>query len=165
MRRRARLLVLVVGLLAIGVGAAVWLIWFSPWAAAALEKRLVGRWEGSGKVSGEMSIDIPEGQGVPGGKTAGRINTTCTVQAEFKPDGTYTWQERHQGEGIHMTFSVPREGAPPTRWEVVRARGNRLTVRILHGEVALVFDGPSSFTMDLPESAKATGTLVFRRSG
>jgi hypothetical protein len=153
--------VLVGGLLAVGVGAAVWLIWFPPWATA-LEKRLVGSWEGSGKVSGEMTLDMTD---VQGSKITSRASSTCTVQAEFKPDGTYTWKEHHQGECIHMDFSLPGGGAAPPRREVIRARGSKLTVRIHYGEVVFDFDGANSFSMDLPESAKASGTLTFRRLG
>jgi hypothetical protein len=163
MRRRSRSLVLVVGLLPIGVGVAVWLIWFPPWASA-LGKRLVGSWEGRGKVSGEVRIHVREGQGVPAGRTTFSISTTCTVRAEFKPDGTYTWVEKHFGDGMSGEFSLPDKGAEPPRWEVVRADGNKLTVRVHYGEVVFQFDGGTSFTMDLPESAQATGTLVFRRS-
>jgi hypothetical protein len=93
------------------------------------------------------------------------ITTTCTVQAEFKADGTYTWREQHQGEGISMSFWVPKEGGPPARWEVVGARGNKLTLSIHSGQVVFDFQEENAFTMDLPESAKASGTITFRRSG
>src|SRR5262249_20750532 len=141
MQRRTKLLLLIASLLAIGVGVAVWLVWWPPWVSSALEKRLPGRWEGSGKVSGEMSIQmsIPPAQGVPGGPAF--ITTTCTVHAEFKPDGTYTWKEQHRGDGIDMSFWVPKEDASPARWEVVGAQGSKLTVRIHSGELVFDFQG------------------------
>jgi hypothetical protein len=126
-----------------------------------LEKRLPGRWEGSGEVSGELNID--PAPGVPGGRAS--VTTACTVHAEFKPDGTYTWKEQHRGDGIGMNFWVPKEEASPARWEVVGSRGNQLTVRIHSGEVVFAFQDEDAFTMNLPESAKASGTITFRRSG
>src|SRR5262249_52965700 len=141
-------------------GLTVWLIWFRPSTSSVLEKRLLGTWEGSGKVSGELSV--APGEGVPGGTSS--VTTTCTVQAEFKPDGTYTWKEQHKGDGISMNFWVPKEEGPPARWEVVGAQGNKLTVRIHNGEVVFDFQDENAFTMNLPESAKASGTLAFRRS-
>jgi hypothetical protein len=161
MRRRAKLLLFLLALVGTGVGVTVWLVWFRPSTASALEKRLPGTWEGSGKVSGEMSID--PAPGVPGGTAT--VDTTCTVQAEFKADGTYTWKERHQGDVISMNFWVPKEDDPPARWEVLGAQGNQLKVRIHSGEVVFDFQDENAFTMNLPESAKATGTLAFRRSG
>ena len=128
---------------------------------AALAKRLLGSWEGGGKVSGELSI--APAQGVPGGTAS--VATTCTVQAEFKADGTYTWREQHQGDGIGMNFWVPKEDGPPARWEVVGAEGNKLTVRMHSGEVVFDFQDENAFTMNLPESVKASGTITFRRSG
>ena len=159
MRRRMKLLLFLTTFLAIAVGLAVWLIWFRPSASSVLDQRLLGSWEGSGKVSGELSI--APAQGVPGGTAA--LATTCTVQAEFKPDGTYPWNEQHKGEGISMNFLVPKENASPARWELVGAQGKKLTVRIHSGEVVFEFQGESDFTMNLPESAKAIGTLAFRR--
>jgi outer membrane lipoprotein-sorting protein len=128
--------------------------------SSALEKRLLGSWEGSGKVSGELSI--APAKDVPGGTSS--VTTTCTVQAEFKPDGTYTWKEQHQGGVISMNFWVPKEDASPARWEVVVAQGNKLTVRVHSREVVFDFQGDNAFTMNLPESAKASGTITFRRS-
>jgi hypothetical protein len=159
MRRRTTILLFLTALLAIGSGLAVWLVWFRPSASSDLEKRLLGSWEGSGKVSGELSI--APAQGVPGGTDT--VSTTCTVQAEFKRDGTYTWKEQHQGDGISMNFWVPKEEGPPARWEVVGAQGNKLKVRIHAGEVVFDFQDENAFTMSLPESAKAIGTLAFRR--
>jgi REP element-mobilizing transposase RayT len=159
MQQRMKPLLLIATLLLLGVGMAVWLIWWPPWTSA-LEKRLLGSWEGSGKVLGELSI--APGKGVPGGTFS--VSTTCTVQAEFKPDGTYTWKEQHQGDGISMNFWVPKEDASPARWEVVGAQGNKLTVRLHSGEVVFDFQGANAFAMNLPESAKASGTIAFRRS-
>jgi hypothetical protein len=93
------------------------------------------------------------------------VTITCTVQAEFRPDGTYTWKEQHQGDGINMNFWVPKDDASPARWEVVGARGNQLTIRMHTGEVVLDFQGQNAFTMPLPESTKASGTIAFHRSG
>src|SRR5262249_50985932 len=160
-RPRTKLLLILTALLAIAGGLTVWLVWFRPSASAVLEKRLPGTWEGSGKVSGEFSV--PPAQSVPGGTTP--VTTTCTVQAEFKPDGTYTWKEQHKGDGISMNVWVPKEAGPPARWEVVRAQGSKLTVRIHSGEVVFDFQDENAFTMNLPESAKASGTLAFRRTG
>jgi len=126
-----------------------------------LEKRLPGKWEGSGQVSGELSI-APAQAALPGGTAS--IITTVTVHAEFKPDGTYTWKEQHRGDGIDMSFWVPKEDASPARWEVVGAQGNKLTVRIHSGEVVFNFQGEDAFTMNVPKSAKASGTIAFRRS-
>jgi hypothetical protein len=107
-------------------------------------------------------MSIAPAQGTPGGTAS--VTTTCTVQADFQPDGTYTWKEQHQGDGISMNFWVPKEGASPARWQVVGAQGNELTVRIHSGEVVFHFQGNDAFTMTLPESAKASGTISFRRS-
>ena len=160
MRRRTKLLLFLTTSLASAGGLAVWLIWFRPSASSVLEKRLLGSWEGSGKVSGELSV--APGQGVPGGTSW--VTTTCTVQAEFKRDGTYTWKEHHQGDGISMNFWVPKEDTSPARWEVVGAQGNKLTVRTHSGEVVFEFQGDDAFTLNLPEPAKASGTITFRRS-
>jgi hypothetical protein len=160
MRRRTKRLLFLITPLALGaVGIAVWLAWFPPGRASALSKRLVGRWEGSGKVSGELSMTSTGG--LLGG--AETVTTTCTVQAEFRPDGTYTWNEQHQGDGISMNFWLPKEGAPPARWEVVGARGNQLTVRMHTGDAVLDFQGENAFTMALPESTKGSGTITFNR--
>ena len=93
------------------------------------------------------------------------MTADCTVQAEFKPDGTYTWNEQHKAEGISMSFWVPKDDGPPARWEAVHAQGRNLTVRIHSGEVVFEFLDANSFTMSIPESAKASGILTFRRSG
>jgi hypothetical protein len=161
MRPRTKLLLILTALLAIAGGLAVWLFWFRPSASSVLEKRLLGTWEGSGKVSGELGI--APAPGIPGGTVT--VTTTCTVQAEFKADGTYTWKEQHQGDGIRVNFWAPKEDGPPARWEVVGAQGNELTVRIHSGEVVLEFQDENAFTMNLPEAAKASGTLAFRRLG
>src|SRR5262249_26020401 len=161
MQRKTKLLLCIASLLSIGIGVAVWLVWWPPWVSSALEKRLPGRWEGRGTVSGEMTIGASER--VPGGTTS-IITTTCTIDAEFKPDGTYTWKEQHQGDVVSMSFWVPKEDASPARWGVVGAQGNELTVRIHSGEVVFDFQGEDAFTMNVPESAKATGTITFRRS-
>src|SRR5262249_39960104 len=42
MRRRTKLLLFLTPLLAIGAGAAVWLVWFRPSTSSTLEKRLLG---------------------------------------------------------------------------------------------------------------------------
>src|SRR5271154_5150809 len=92
-----------VGLVSLGAVVAVWLLWFPPWATP-LAKRLVGKWEGTGQVSGDFSLDVkpdPE-HDVRGGKSSGKVTSAATVQAEFKPDGTYTWKEHHAGGGFEM---------------------------------------------------------------
>jgi hypothetical protein len=146
------------------------LVWFPPWATP-LEKRLVGIWQGTGKVSGDFSIEVkpnPE-QNVPGGRASGKMTSACTVQAEFKPDGTYTWDEQQQGEGaskgMDFNFWVPKKDGEPARWEVVRAWGSKLTIRFHLGEVVFHFQGEDTFTLELPESTKSTGTITFHRSG
>jgi hypothetical protein len=96
------------------------------------------------------------------------MTSTCTIQAEFRPDGTYTWNEQHRGEGdstgISASFRVPEEGGQPARWQVMRARGNQLTVQLHSGEVVFDFQGENAFTMKWPQSTKTTGTVTFRRS-
>ena len=164
MKRRTKLLMGILALLVVGCGVAAWLAWFPPWAAP-LERKLLGAWEGTGEVSGEWSIDVkpdPE-HGVEGGKASGRATSACTARAEFKPDGTYTWQEHQQGGGISFDFSLPKDGGPAARWEVVRARGSELTIRIHAGEAVFDFQGENAFKMTLPESAQASGTYTFRR--
>jgi hypothetical protein len=161
MQRRTKLLLYLTTLLVIAGALAVWLIWFRPSASSVLAKRLLGSWEGSGIVTGELSI--APGQGVPGGSAS--VTANCTVQAEFKPDGTYTWHEQHKGDGISMSFWVPKEDGPPARWEVVGAQGSKLTVRMHSGEVVFDFQDENTFTMSIPESTKTSGLLTFRRLG
>jgi hypothetical protein len=108
-------------------------------------------------------LSITPAQGIPGGTAA--VTSDCTVQAEFKPDGTYIWKEQHKGDGISINFWVPKEDGPPTRWEVVGVQGNKLTVRIHSGDVVFDFQDENTFTINLAESAKASGILTFRRSG
>jgi hypothetical protein len=169
MKRRTKLLLGTLPVLAVGAGIAAWLVWFPPWATS-LERRLLGAWDGTGEVLGDWSFDVkpdPE-HGVPGGEASGRMTSACMVQAEFKPDGTYTWNEQHQGQGaskgMSFSFSVPKEGGEPARWEVVRARGSQLTVRIHCGDVVFDFRGEDGFTMDLSKSTKESGTHTFHRS-
>src|SRR5262249_49432445 len=160
-RSTKRLLTAVIAAIVTGLAAwMVWLLWPTP-----LEKRLVGTWDGTGQLTGEWSLDVKPDleQGVPGGKAAGEMTSPCTVVAEFRPDGTYIWREHQQGGGMRVNLWFPQEGAPPPRWEVVRSRGNRLTVRIHLGEVVFEFRGNDAFTMDWPESAKADGAISFRR--
>ncbi len=163
--RRTKLLLLVATLLAIGAGAAVWLVWFPPWATP-LEKRLLGTWDGSGKISGAWSFDVtPDpAHGIPGGKASGWADSTTTILADFKADGTYTWSVHEKGEGFSIDFSMPKEGAPPPRWEVVRAQGNKLTVRMSGKEVVFNFQGDDAFTLDT-SGPTSRGTIIFRRSG
>jgi hypothetical protein len=170
MQRRAKLLVLLATPLVTAVAVTVCLLWFPLWATP-LDKRLLGAWEGSGKVSAEFGLDVepdPEAN-VSGRKVSGRVTTACTVQAEFKPDGTYTWYEQEQGEGaskgMSVTAWVPQKDGDPARWEIVRAPGNQLTLRIYLGEVVFHFQGEDAFTMEWPESTQASGTVTFHRSG
>jgi len=144
-------------LLSLGVGAAVCLVRWPPWGSPSLEKRLLGRWQGTGTVSEDLIIAHLE---IPGGT----ITTACTVQAEFNPDGTYTWKEQHQGDSLSMELWLPKEEGPPSRWEVVRAQGNKLTVRTHSGEVVFDFQNADAFTMKLPDATKASGTIAFRRA-
>jgi len=161
MQRKTKRFLAIAVLLSLGVGTVVWLFQWPPWGSPALEKRLLGRWQGSGTVSGDLTI-APASE-IAGGTAS--ITTTCTVQAEFNPDGTYTWKEQHQGDSVSMNFWVPKEDASPARWEVVGAQGNELTVRIHSGEAVFHFQDKDAFTMTLPESAEASGTITFRRSG
>jgi hypothetical protein len=164
MRRRTKLLL--AALLVVGV--AVWLSLARPWTTLTFEKRLAGNWEGRGTLSGEMTLDVAPNQDSPGGKAAGHVRTACTVRAEFKSDGTYTWKEDHRSEhgdtSFNMSFWVPKEGGEPFRWDVVRDDGNKLTIRMHRGEVVLEFQDPDSFTLAWPESAQTKGALLFRRS-
>jgi hypothetical protein len=170
MQRRPKLLVLFATLALIAVAVTAWLVWFPPWATA-LEKRLLGTWEGTGTISGESTLEVkPDpAKGIPGGKWSGKVTSACTVRAEFKPDGTYTWNEQQQGQGaskgMNFNFWVPKKDGDPARWAVVRAQGSKLTIRIHLGEVVFDFQGEDAFTMGLPESTKARGTYTFRRSG
>ncbi len=169
MQRTAKLLLFSATLLVIAAGTGVWLVWFPPWAVP-LEKNLLGAWQGTGRVSGESSIEFkPDpAHGIAGGRSSDTTTSVCTVQAEFKPDGTYTWCEQSRGDGsskgMNIDVSIPSNGGEPARWEVVRAQGNKLTVRILFGEVIFDFQGKNAFTMDIPESTKSTGTIAFLRS-
>jgi hypothetical protein len=135
-----------------------------------LEKRLLGAWEGSGTISGEFSLEEnPDpARKLSGRKISGTVTSESTVQAEFRSDGTYTWHEQHQGpgasKGINASFRVPKEGGEPARWEVIGTRSNKLSVRLHYGEVVFEFQGENAFTMTLPESAHASGTMKFRRS-
>src|SRR5262249_29738785 len=152
-QRSIKRLLATVILVVIAVGLAVWLVWFPPWVKP-LQQRLLGAWEGTADLSSEWSIAVspqPD-QGVPGGKAAGRITTTSTVFAEFKPDGTYTWKQHDVGNGFRGDFWWPKDDASPSRWTVVDAQGNKLTVRMHLGEVTLDFQGENGFTMNLPES-------------
>jgi hypothetical protein len=96
-----------------------------------LDKRLLGTWHGSGQVSGEWSLEVKPDpkQGIAGSKTSGRMTSGCKVEAEFNPDGTYTWAEQQQAEGtgttrrITLTLRVPRKASESARWEVISARG------------------------------------------
>jgi len=165
MRKKLATGVGLVAALALAAIVAVWLMWFPPWATP-LDKRLVGRWEGAGQVSGDWSLDIkpnPE-HDVPGGKSSGRVTSVATVQAEFKPDGTYTWKEHHSGGGFEMNVWFPIDDATPARWEMVSSHGNKLVVRMHFGEAVLDFQGENSFSINLPESAGARGTYSFQRS-
>ena len=169
MQRRTKVLLLLVPLLSIAAGIILWLVWLPPWATP-LEKRLLGAWEGNGTISGEFSLEIDPDldRNVSGHKIAGTVTSDSTVQAEFSPDGTYTWYEQQQGQGaskgINISFRVPKEAGEPARWEVIRTRGNKLTLRLHHGEVVFKFQGENAFTMTLPESTYASGTIKFRRS-
>ena len=169
MQRRTTLLLAAVTLVLISAGVCVWLLWFPPWAKPP-QQRLLGAWDGTGKVSGESSFEIkPDpAHGVPGGKWSGTITSDCTVHAEFKPDGTYTWQEQQRSgdDKSQMTFTVavPKNGEQ-AHWKVVRADGSKVTIGIHIGEVILDFQGEDMFTLDYPESTKASGHLTFRRSG
>ena len=89
----------------------------------------MGSWEGTGKVSSEFGFEVkpdPE-HGIPGGKSSGWMTSVCTVKAEFKPDGTYVWNERHVGEGdskgTNISLTVPEKNGPPAHWTIVRAKG------------------------------------------
>ena len=167
MQRWKKLLLSATALFVIAGALTVWLIWFPPWVSSSLERRLLGSWEGSGQVTEELSS--APGEGVPGEKAP--VVTIYTVQAEFKPDGTYTWEERHKGPPSFDTQYFIYIGSDVTRWVVVSSQGNKLTVRMTHNEVTngrevvFAFEDEDTFTMNLPESAKASGTLTFRRSG
>jgi hypothetical protein len=156
-------------LVVLGLGIGVWLAFFPPTASTALEKRLIGSWEGSGSVSGDMSINIHPGQAMPGGKTTARVTAACTVQAEFRSDGTYTWNEQHLGEGtskgFDITIQLPGEGDNLPRWEVSGARGKKLTARTHYGEVVFDFQDDDAFTMTLPEyQTSSSRTITFHRA-
>ncbi len=175
MKRRNILILAAAALLTVGLGAAFWLALFPPWTRALdvrpptppLEKLLLGAWEGAGEFSGDWSIDIKSDpkQAGPAGKASGRMTSVCTVQAEFKPDGTYIWKEHLSGGGFNIDVRFPRDDASPARWEVVRAQGNQLTVRIYFDHDAVIeFQGENAFTMALPDPEKGSGTYTFRRS-
>ena len=96
---------------------------------------------------------------------ASMLTTTSTVQAEFKPERTYTWNEQLTAKGINMNIWLPNKEGPPARWEVVDAQGNNLTVRMHFGEVVFNFQDENSFLVNYPETAKASGKIACRRSG
>ena len=169
MQRKTTLLLAAATLLVIAAGVSVWLVWFPP-RAEPLEKRLLGAWDGTGEVSAESSFDMkpsPE-QGIAGAKWSGTLTTACTVQAEFRQDGTYTWKEQHRAgdRNSKMSFEValPRDGEQ-ARWKVVRAEGDKLTIQTHLGDVVFAFQGRDAFTMTFPESMKSSGTVAFQRSG
>jgi predicted Ser/Thr protein kinase len=163
-RSRSRMRLAAAALLVLVLGIAAWLLWCQPWATP-LEQRLVGKWKGSGTISTAWSFDIKPDpkQGIPGGKASGRTTCACTVWAEFKPDGTYSWTEEHKSEGLNVRFNIPADGAAPPRWESLGAHGTMLNVRMHNGEVVLVFQGKGTFSMELPDPAKAEGTITFQR--
>jgi hypothetical protein len=167
MMRRTKFLVGATTFLVVVLGVAALVMWFRP-GQRSLEKRLIGAWAGTGSFSGDWSIGVqpkPE-QGIPGGNASGRMTTSATVEAEFKSDGTYIWREHLEGSGIHMDISLPKDADSLAHWEVVSAKGDKLTVRIHFGDVACDFQGENAFTMNLPESAKVgDGAFVFHRSG
>jgi hypothetical protein len=167
MQRWKKLLLSATALFVIAGPLTVWLIWFPPWVSSKLERRLLGKWVGSGQLTEELSS--APGEGVPGEKAP--VVTLYTVQAEFKPDGTYTWEEELKEPSSLRFKSFMVLDSPVVRWEVKGSQGNKLTVRMTHNEVTngrevvFAFEGEDTFTIDLPESAKASGTLTFRRSG
>jgi hypothetical protein len=169
MQRRTTFLLAAVTLVLIAAGVSVWCLWFPP-RAEPLQQRLLGAWDGTGKVSSEFSFEIkPDpAHNIPGGKSSGTVTADCTVYAEFKPDGTYTWREQHRSGDAksQMTFAVevPKDGEQ-AHWKVVRADGSKLTIGIYLGEIIFDFQGEDVFTLDWPESAKASGHLTFRRPG
>lgn len=181
MQRRNKLLEGTAALLTILVGTAALLMWArrtpapsvlrdatttrSP-SATPPEHRLLGTWEGTGNFSGDWSIDFhpdPE-HGKPGGKASGKMTSASTVQAEFRPDGSYSWNEHYEGGGFNMNILLPKDAASVARWEFVSAQGNKVTIRIHLGDTVCDFHDENAFTMSLPESTQSRGTYVFRRS-
>ncbi len=138
-------------LLALGVGG-----WFAySWLAPTSGKQLVGKWEGTGRSTSVATI----------GNEKFKMGFTSTSKAEFRSDGTYTWQTvaRAGGEGAEMnlTLSVPKEGQPAPKWEVVRKDGRTL-LKWHMGESEVEFQGNDSFTIKWSQP-DSEGSETFRR--
>ena len=114
MARRTKLFLGAAVLLVVGVGVAVWLIWFPPWAKS-LERRMVGKWRlvrAGGQAPADswiksQEIDLAangtwtskiEGDGFAAGMTAKGGGTwsvagdvlTCTLDGPGNPKGVDT---------------------------------------------------------------------------
>jgi hypothetical protein len=138
MRRRTKLFLTLGAAVLVAGGALAWYVW----SASALDRRLVGRWDGQVRIN--VSFSIGPGQAVPPMSVSETVQSV--VKAEFRPDGTYTWSQESQGGTISNRFSVPNESAPG-RWEVVARQGNKLRLRIHCGLVDFDFNGLDSFLM------------------
>lgn len=136
MKRRTTIVVAVVALLAMAVGG-----WFASTRFAPPDRQLlVGKWEGKGR---SLSLGTFGADKV-------KVGFASTSKAEFRSDGTYTWETvaTSGGEGAQMTLrlSVPKDGEPPPKWEIVRKDGR--TYLTWHmGESELEFQGKDAFTI------------------
>lgn len=151
MSRRSAIVTAVVALLALGVGG--WYAYTRYSSPSA--QQLVGRWEGKGQSTSLATI----------GNEKASLRFTSTSKAEFRSDGTYTWETVAiaGGEGGQMTIrlNVPKDGQPAPTWEVVRKDGR--TYLMWHmGESEIELQGKDTFTIRWSQPDNE-GSETFRR--
>jgi hypothetical protein len=123
---------------------------------------LVGRWEGTGWATSKGTFEVKPGPGVPGGKDTFDLKLTSHVEAEFRSDGTYTWNDHLTGGGLTLTIEFPKAGEPAPHWEVVGGGAAAPTLRLANGEFDLQFQGRDEFVLRY-KGTDSTSETTFRR--
>lgn len=149
------------GLLLAGLAVAGW-YGYTRYLSPSPEQLLVGRWEGTGQHTSHGSFTVKPGPGVPGGKESLTLRFTNNVRAEFRPDRTYSWDEKADAGGMTLTITMPKPGEPPPTWEITRVGHPTSTLRFHGGEFDISFQGRDAFTLRwaLEDSS---GDITFKR--
>lgn len=156
-----RRLVLVAGLLMVLVAAGGYIA-YSRYMVPSGARVLVGRWEGTGWTTSKGHIEVKPGPGVPGGKESLNFRMNSRVQAEFRSDGTYTWDDKLEGDGLTLHIEFPKAGEAAPGWQFVPDGPRSGTLKLHNADFTITLRGPDTFVLR-HNATETASELTFQR--
>jgi len=163
MRTRSRLLVRVVGVLAVVAVGVIGVVLYANLRNRASDW-LVGSWEGQGLERSNMEVAVGEK------KASIALSTRISATTTFHADGTLNHSFKAEAEGFRFAYTLPDPAKPGevAKWAIIRSDRNGLVVRLGDPdgpEYLAAFRDRDTFAMTPLDPAKGMGTILFRRAG